>query len=118
MPRIRARISPSDRTRNRMANEDPKDPEIVSPDDPELADADALEPVEPDDEPETAGAEGAARHRETPRTVPAPRAAAGSVVPSDALQRYLSDIRRIPILTREEEHEIAVRWHEQGDRQA
>src|SRR5262245_48849391 len=42
----------------------------------------------------------------------------GMLVPRDALQRYLAEIRRIPILSREEEHDLAVRWHEQGDRQA
>ena len=34
------------------------------------------------------------------------------------LQRYLTDIRRIPVLSREEEHRLALRWHEQGDREA
>src|SRR5262249_49848159 len=34
------------------------------------------------------------------------------------LQRYLSEIRRIPVLSREEEHELAVRWHEHEDRAA
>src|SRR5213594_534762 len=47
-----------------------------------------------------------------------PERKAGALVPSDALQRYLTEIRRIPILSREEEHALAVRWHEQGDRQA
>src|SRR5262245_56481631 len=42
----------------------------------------------------------------------------GMLVPRDALQRYLAEIRRIPILSREEEHDLAVRWHEEGDRQA
>ncbi|HZP43162.1 MAG TPA: RNA polymerase factor sigma-32 [Candidatus Binatia bacterium] len=41
-----------------------------------------------------------------------------SLVPSDSLQRYLAEIRRIPILSREEEHDLAVQWHEQGDRPA
>src|SRR5437867_11636782 len=43
---------------------------------------------------------------------------AGALVPADSLQRYLAEIRRIPILSREEEHELAVRWHEHEDRQA
>src|SRR5437867_11148134 len=42
----------------------------------------------------------------------------GALVPADALQRYLSEIRSIPVLSREEEHELAVRWHEHEDRQA
>src|SRR5438034_206765 len=42
----------------------------------------------------------------------------GALVPADALQRYLAEIRRIPLLSREEEHELAVRWHEHEDRQA
>jgi len=41
-----------------------------------------------------------------------------ALVPADTLQRYLTEIRRIPVLSREEEHELAVRWHEEGDRQA
>src|SRR6266478_9720406 len=41
----------------------------------------------------------------------------GALVPADSLQRYLAEIRRIPILSREEEHELAVRWHEHEDRQ-
>src|SRR5256886_17298565 len=41
-----------------------------------------------------------------------------ALVPADSLQRYLAEIRRIPILSREEEHELAVRWHEHADRQA
>src|SRR5262249_30053767 len=47
----------------------------------------------------------------------APREGA-ALVPTDLLQRYLAEIRRIPVLSREEEHELAVRWHEQGDRRA
>src|SRR5438067_5174279 len=43
---------------------------------------------------------------------------ASALVPADALQRYLAEIRRIPILSREEEHALALRWREQGDRQA
>ena len=42
----------------------------------------------------------------------------GSLVPADALQRYLAEIRRHPILDPDEEHELAVRWVEEGDREA
>ena len=48
-----------------------------------------------------------------------PESGAGLLVPTaDTLQRYLSEIRRIPVLSREEEHELAVRWHEHEDRAA
>ncbi len=40
---------------------------------------------------------------------------ASAVVPYDPLQRYLSEIRRYPVLSREEEHELAVRYKEHDD---
>jgi RNA polymerase sigma-32 factor len=42
----------------------------------------------------------------------------GALVAYDPLQRYLSEIRRYPLLSREEEHELAVRYKEAGDVQA
>lgn len=42
----------------------------------------------------------------------------GSLVPADAYQRYLAEIRRHPILDPDEEHDLAVRWVEEGDREA
>jgi RNA polymerase sigma-32 factor len=62
-------------------------------------------------------ADDAAR-TETAPAAPPPDALAGALVPLDSLQRYLAEVRRIPVLTREQEHEIAVRWKEQGDRRA
>ena len=35
-----------------------------------------------------------------------------ALVPFDALQRYLSEIRHYPVLTREEEHDLAVQYKE------
>jgi RNA polymerase sigma-32 factor len=46
------------------------------------------------------------------------RAAGGSLVPFDPLQRYLAEIRRYPLLTREEEHALAVRFQHDHDVQA
>ncbi len=42
----------------------------------------------------------------------------GTLVPTDPLQRYLAEIRRHPLLDPDEEHALAVRWHEVGDREA
>jgi RNA polymerase sigma-32 factor len=47
---------------------------------------------------------------------PPPREPA--LVPQDPVARYLAEIRQYPLLSREEEHELAVRAREQGDREA
>src|SRR5262249_53137498 len=39
----------------------------------------------------------------------------GALVPTDPLSRYLAEIRRFPLLTREEESEIAKRYHRDQD---
>ncbi len=41
-----------------------------------------------------------------------------SIVPFDPLQRYLAEIRNVAPLTREEEHELAVQYSQQGDQAA
>lgn len=41
-----------------------------------------------------------------------------ALVPYDPLQRYLTEIRRYPLLSPEEEHELAVRYKEHGDIEA
>jgi RNA polymerase sigma-32 factor len=48
----------------------------------------------------------------------APGTKTAVLVPSDALQRYFADIQRSKPLTREEEHALAVRYHEHGDLEA
>lgn len=40
------------------------------------------------------------------------------VEPADALTRYTAELRRYPPISREEEHALAVRWVEEGDRDA
>jgi RNA polymerase sigma-32 factor len=45
-------------------------------------------------------------------------AAEKALVPFDPLQRYLMEIRRYPILTREEEHRLAVEYKEFGNLEA
>jgi RNA polymerase sigma-32 factor len=44
--------------------------------------------------------------------------ASDALVPRDALQRYIAEVRHFPPLTADEEHELAVRWQEQGDTEA
>jgi RNA polymerase sigma-32 factor len=46
------------------------------------------------------------------------RPAAGGLVRKDALDRYFAEVGRHPLLTREEEHALAVRVREQGDAEA
>jgi RNA polymerase sigma-32 factor len=48
---------------------------------------------------------------------PAP-AGSTALARRDPLAAYMGEVRRHPLLTREEEHELAVRWVEQGDREA
>jgi RNA polymerase sigma-32 factor len=36
----------------------------------------------------------------------------------DPMGQYMAEVRRYPLLSREEEHELAVRWIEHGDREA
>jgi RNA polymerase sigma-32 factor len=55
---------------------------------------------------------------ETPDQAPSEPASTTAVVPSDALQRYLGETRRYPILSREEEHELALRYCRDQDREA
>ena len=41
-----------------------------------------------------------------------------ALVPFDPLQRYLTEIRRFKLLSREEEHRLAVQYKEYGDLEA
>jgi len=47
-----------------------------------------------------------------------PRADAGALVRYDSLQHYLAEIRKYPLLSRDEEHGLAVRYKEEGDIEA
>ncbi|MFQ5684644.1 MAG: RNA polymerase factor sigma-32 [Candidatus Binatia bacterium] len=46
------------------------------------------------------------------------KASKNALVPYDALQRYLAEIRRYPLLSREEEHRLAVEYKEFGNIEA
>src|SRR5438445_12883387 len=82
---------------------------------PEVAEA-APEPSEEGDGPEPIAAE--------PEVLPPEPAEEGTTLPvpverdlshADALQRYMADVSRHPLLTREEEHELAVKFRETQD---
>ena len=47
-----------------------------------------------------------------------PQAEVGSLVRYDPLQRYLAEIRKYPLLSRDEEHRLAVQYKEQQDIEA
>ncbi len=49
--------------------------------------------------------------------IPAPQADR-AVGPADSLTAYMAELRHHPPISREEEHELAVRWVEHGDREA
>src|SRR3990170_8676141 len=49
---------------------------------------------------------------------PEQNSATKALVPFDPLQRYLAEIRRFSILSREEEHRLAVEYKEYGNIEA
>jgi RNA polymerase sigma-32 factor len=73
-----------------------------------------VEPVEPDGVDDDLKPEGAPTQVDATTTLPAVGAST-ALVPTDALTRYLAEIRQYPILDRETEYEIAVRYVEEGD---
>src|ERR1043166_2636074 len=71
----------------------------------------------PDDE--TSHAEANLRLSDLPIDIAEePPAAGKALVSYDPLQRYLTEIRRFPLLTREEEHRLAVEYKEYGNVEA
>lgn len=40
------------------------------------------------------------------------------MVPSDAMSKYLAEISHLPVLSREEEQDLAMRWYNEKDREA
>jgi RNA polymerase sigma-32 factor len=49
---------------------------------------------------------------------PSPAMATTALARRDPMGQYMTEVRRYPLLTREEEHELAVRWIENGDKEA
>jgi RNA polymerase sigma-32 factor len=111
--KTRGRTSGSKGRGRRAAEPKTVAPEAAAPVEPEVVDAVAPEVVD------TIVPDVALEADASPLSDDAAEAASDrAVVPADPLQRYLSEIRRIPLLSREEEHALAVRWKEEGDRQA
>jgi RNA polymerase sigma-32 factor len=50
-----------------------------------------------------------------PKVLPAGRTGEGGLVRYDPLRAYMAEISRHPVLSREEEHELAVKYRETGD---
>jgi RNA polymerase sigma-32 factor len=79
----------------------------------DTVEVDAAE-VEVVDEPETS--------KKASKPAPAPEvielADSGALTRRDSLQVYMAEMRRYPVLSPEEEHELAVRFHETGDEEA
>ncbi|MCA9664397.1 MAG: RNA polymerase factor sigma-32 [Myxococcales bacterium] len=72
-------------------------------------DADATLPV--DDDEESDGSPSASSHARSTSLVPR----GGSLAVRDPLQAYINEARRYPLLSREEEHALAVKYVEEGD---
>jgi RNA polymerase sigma-32 factor len=133
---MKAKRRAKERSPRGTAEREPRIPEVVTEEpesddlEPELVEPAVDEPEilegEPVDVEEAATDEGAgdrpdgepAVARGTARDASGERASAGALVTTDPLQRYLTEARRYPLLDPSEEHELAVRWREEGDRAA
>jgi RNA polymerase sigma-32 factor len=54
----------------------------------------------------------------TPHDEPEPLAGTELLAPTDTFRHYIQQVTRYPRLTRDEEHEMAVRYHKYGDTEA
>jgi len=84
-----------------VSDESAKDPAVEE-------DGDAIDP-----EVEQGGDDAVTPEVEVEIEEPEPRD--NALVPQDPVSRYLAEIRRYPLLTPEEEHDLAVRYREGGD---
>jgi len=103
--------------KGKKSGDDPVvEPEVVldeepPPEKPELAADDALSTYDPELKPDAPAAGG--------EVLPVPvDEHSTALVPQDPVSQYMSEIRRYPILTREQEHELAVKLVEDGDTDA
>ena len=52
----------------------------------------------------------------SPAALPVPSSGDRALGPVDALSAYMAELRKHAPISREEEHELAVRWHDHGDK--
>ena len=86
------------------------EPEVIEPDESDEAAAEALADTDPATD---ADLDRIARDLRAP----AP-AGTTALARRDPMAAYMAEVRRHPLLTREEEYDLAVRWVEQGDPEA
>ncbi len=82
-------------------------------DEDEDDEVDALQDVDPATDDELDAIEAALRKKK-----PAARSDSKALALRDPMAAYMSEVRRYPLLTREQEYELAVRWVENGDKEA
>jgi RNA polymerase sigma-32 factor len=105
-----------------LAENEPIEAEIVSINEPPITEAAVeLEPVdtsiEQEDDFNAAVTESRLPDLDESEQAGGETSTGGQLVPVDPLSRYLAELRRFPILSREEENEIARRYHKYGNPQ-
>jgi RNA polymerase sigma-32 factor len=75
----------------------------------------AENPSMPDENPDEKPPRRRRPKKALPSHEPGERAGAGGLVRYDPVRAYLSEIARYPLLSREDEHALAVRYHDTGD---
>ncbi len=102
LPVLTPAVAPAEGPADEPAHLLPEAASARLPIDPEDADDDSEPAAHPDDDDGAGEGAGDASER-------------GALVPFDPLSRYIAEIRRIPLLTREEEVEVARRYHRDHD---
>jgi RNA polymerase sigma-32 factor len=114
-PRSGAKPRPLAAQTSELLENEPIEAEIISSDEPVRAAAIELEPadssIEHDDEFSSSTAENRLLNLDEGEQSGNETSTRGELVPLDPLSRYLADLRRFPVLSREEESEIARRYY-------
>lgn len=84
----------------------------------EVVEAEVVDEAMPEDVAPATDEELEELEREVARTMAAAPEGSTALAKRDPLAAYMSEARRYPLLSREEEHELAVQWIEHGDVEA